>query len=313
MPDFYGEVGTRFVIESRQLIVTLGSTIIMNIRIPQKPSRAVKKVGEKRASPPVCETASESKKDHALRVIRALIMSGVFKGGAPITENMVMKQTGLSKMPVHEALAKLETEELVEVDSRRQTRVRVISALEVQSILGLRYALEGFVIAALIQKNCVDLSDLDVINDKMKTLALSMPENPSIEEKMAFVDLDVAFHVKLAELAGYEPARQFLTNLSIKIQVFATMALQTRATMNEVFREHLRIVKAIGSGDEVTAKDAMYHHLEKTAERCFDPHKHFFQVEIPKLLGQKTDPAPKKTASRSRKKLAQSTPVNPSK
>lgn len=259
-----------------------------------------------RAATPRPERKDEPKKDRALKVLRKMILKGTFQGGKSITEQAVVEATKLTKTPVRQALARLEAEEVVEVDSRRMTRVRPGTPMEIQSILGLRYVLEGFVASSLARAWSKDegLGELDSIQEKMKILADASSGEPDVEDRYRFVELDIAFHVTLAKLAGYEPAMQFLANLHTKIQVFATLALQTRAIMHDVLGEHESIIEAIRSRDEKAARIKAHEHLEKAADRWFPYAKKFLRDVIPSLMGMDTEPAPEEAHIKEKPKQA---------
>lgn len=78
----------------------------------------------------------------AYRYLLDAIMERRLSPGDEINRKAVAEALGVSLAPISEAVSQLESEGLVEVAPRRQTRVRVIRREEVRGLLILREALE---------------------------------------------------------------------------------------------------------------------------------------------------------------------------
>ncbi len=238
---------------------------------------------------PATTSRAESKKDRALREVRGLILSGALRGGQPISESILMAMTGLSQAPIRQAIARLQAEGLVDIDARQASHVRPVSSFEIQSIVGLRFAVEGLVASTLAERAATtDLGELDEIARAMRAIARGRSAAPALEDKRAFVELDISFHVKLAELAGFVDAMQLLGSLNTKMQLYATLALQTRADMKAVVGEHDLILKEVKAGRAVRAREAASRHLVRASDRWFPSCKEFLRVDVPRRMGLAT-------------------------
>ena len=85
---------------------------------------------------------SKSLTEQAVEEIRALIVRGDFELGAPLSENTLAAELGVSKTPVREALLHLRSEGLVSIQPQRGSFVFNMSSAEVLELGELRETLE---------------------------------------------------------------------------------------------------------------------------------------------------------------------------
>lgn len=112
------------------------------------------------------ENAAESLLDRAYVEIKRIIISAEFLPGSLVSENELSKRLGISRTPVHAAMAKLEQEGFVELISKRGALVKDVSFSEFfemhETIVALeRYALSrakarGTVFALDRLRSCLD-------------------------------------------------------------------------------------------------------------------------------------------------------------
>ncbi len=81
-----------------------------------------------------------------LRALRQAILEGALAGGTVLRQELIAKKFGVSRVPVREALLRLEGEGLVETQPRRGVVVTALTAEDFEEILDMRYALESLAI-----------------------------------------------------------------------------------------------------------------------------------------------------------------------
>ena len=86
--------------------------------------------------------ASLSFSHQAYDLIRSGILKGQFPMGAPLSRRQLASQLGTSRLPVSEALQRLESEGIVESRPRVGTRVRVPTRQDIRGHYVIREALE---------------------------------------------------------------------------------------------------------------------------------------------------------------------------
>jgi DNA-binding GntR family transcriptional regulator len=80
--------------------------------------------------------------DALIAAMRAEILSGDLAPGARLHQGQLAKRYGTSRIPLRDALARLEQDGLVEIDARRGARVRALSVDDVEEIYDIRRLLE---------------------------------------------------------------------------------------------------------------------------------------------------------------------------
>lgn len=94
--------------------------------------------------------------------LRARILSGALADGAPLRQDALAAELGVSRIPVREALAQLEAEGLVRLEPHRGAFVAGLSAEDVTELFELRAAIEPLLLRrALPRLSAHDLAAAD--------------------------------------------------------------------------------------------------------------------------------------------------------
>src|SRR5699024_8904698 len=101
-------------------------------------------------------------------VLRGAILKGDFKPGERLVQTELAKLTGVSRMPIREALRTLETEGLVTLEPHKGAVVRSISREDIMEIYELRAILEPLVLKKSMKYfSQKDIEDLKQCYDEM--------------------------------------------------------------------------------------------------------------------------------------------------
>ena len=84
----------------------------------------------------------ETKSDYAYRQVRDRILSGELEPGAVLQQRDLASRIGISTTPLREALRRLKSEGLVELDAHRDARISPLRAEEARDLLELRKSLD---------------------------------------------------------------------------------------------------------------------------------------------------------------------------
>ncbi|MCH7491531.1 MAG: GntR family transcriptional regulator [Gemmatimonadetes bacterium] len=94
--------------------------------------------------------------------LRRAIREGVLIPGKRLTQQEIADQLGVSRIPLRDALRRLEVESLVEIDGHKGARVTVLTAEAISEIYEIRIALEticiGHAIANLTEESAAELA-----------------------------------------------------------------------------------------------------------------------------------------------------------
>lgn len=80
--------------------------------------------------------------DALFEALRAEILSGDLAPGARLYQDRLARRFGTSRIPMRDALARLEQDGLVEIDARRGAKVRTLTVDDVAEIYDIRRSLE---------------------------------------------------------------------------------------------------------------------------------------------------------------------------
>jgi DNA-binding GntR family transcriptional regulator len=135
--------------------------------------------------------------DLAHATLRRRILDGSLAPGSRIDHEAEARRLDVSRMPIREALRRLENEGLVEIQSHRAAYVRPLSADDLEDLYVLRIALEGT--AGRLGAERLDEQSLA----RMKALLPKMATIVEQGDRTAWLEADAAFHETL-----YAAARQ---------------------------------------------------------------------------------------------------------
>jgi DNA-binding GntR family transcriptional regulator/transposase len=140
--------------------------------------------------------------DRAYNAIRQRILQGVYSFGFVISRRELAAELGMSQVPINEALARLESEYLIENTARVQTRVRIPTPLDIRGFWAVREALEvqsaRLFTRSATRKERRDLIDsgreLDRLFDE-----IMQPEVPNSKEYYRWRCAHMSFHMQIAK------------------------------------------------------------------------------------------------------------------
>ena len=183
--------------------------------------------------------------------------------GAKITVDAMARQLGVSQTPIREALARLESEGLVnKTHLIGYSAAPQLSAKQFNDLYELRLLLEPFAAA-----KCAELMPDDVVGQLEALCADMESAGPSegLDAYAQFAQLDMAFHDQIAVSAGNELVVEALARLHTHVHLFRLL-FHSRVTTTAI-EEHGQMLAAIKARDSAAAAAAMREHLERSRDR----------------------------------------------
>lgn len=201
----------------------------------------------------------QSSADTAYNLICRKILDGEFALGQRLTRREMAKMTGVSIIPVIEALHRLEAEGLVESVPHVGSRVVLLTDDVIWDRVMLREAIECQIMRIL----AVTITDEQI--NTLQYLAGKLDTTPRDSEyEDMFWELHYRFHATLAE---YSNSQSLIKTLR-RINLFHILQRQTDFAnkQREEFPAnwHLRIVDAIESGNPDNAEGVIRDHIERS-------------------------------------------------
>jgi DNA-binding GntR family transcriptional regulator len=196
--------------------------------------------------------------DRAYDFAKARILNGRFPGGTFITEGNVAAAVGLSRTPVREAFARLESEGLLKVYPKRGALVVPVSAAEVESVMEARLVVEQFAIDKVIRSGTdIGSGPADAIARQEKFAA--------VDDLRRFMEADNQFHRTFVAAAGNPILLQLHDSMRDRQHRMGLAALaRDDARTMKALDEHRALIDAFEAGDADTARMVIRAHLHAT-------------------------------------------------
>lgn len=225
------------------------------------------------ASPGSSDATQHSTADEVVGELQRRIIVGDYSIGAPLRQESLADEFGVSRMPVREALRKLEAMGLVEILPRRGTFVRGPTSDEIREAYIVRAELEGLAAeraaehigdqelqslreaASLFEANVAEF----VSRDQSKPFSISEAKWPQANDQFHEVILTAARNERLHETV-LQLHHSFPRNLTWGAISDSSSLLRRNAA------EHGDILAAIEAGDKNAARKAAKRHVLRSGD-----------------------------------------------
>jgi DNA-binding GntR family transcriptional regulator len=201
----------------------------------------------------VIPRSGNSFSDRVERALRDRILHGDIAPGERLNEVEIAAELGVSRGPIREALQRLASDGLIELQAHRGAFVRRLGPAEVRDLFEVRLALETTA-ARLAAQRATDAqrADLDAL-----VRAGADPVGHADVRFLGARDL----HARLAEATGNPALATHLTLVNQELRLLRTRSGEVPARAEHAVAEHAGIVAAVRAGDADGAAAAMDAHL----------------------------------------------------
>ena len=187
--------------------------------------------------------------------LREAIDAGRWQQGELLRQEQIAAEYGVSRIPVREALAKLQSEGLLEIAHYRGARVSRPRAGEIDELFDLRLLVESDLLArALGRHDQRSLRELKRLQDKLE----------DADDRLSWISGDVAFHEALYGPAERPRSLALFGQLRAPIDRFAAQALGPGARKQGWADEHRQLIATAAAGDAAAARTILEQHLQAT-------------------------------------------------
>jgi DNA-binding GntR family transcriptional regulator len=194
----------------------------------------------------------------AFQAIKKAIMRKELMPGNIYSEQVVAKEIGMSKTPVHQALLDLENKGFVSLLPRKGFKVNVLSARNISNMFELRRALERAVILKITPRlSAESIQDLEIIIEEIKQTL----------DPIDFQKHDRTFHRYLASLSNNTYFINALNTVWDLSDWVGASILHNRGGYHQAAAEHIAIYEFLTVGNAEKAAAAMERHLISTESR----------------------------------------------
>ncbi len=191
--------------------------------------------------------------------IRESILSGRYMPGHHLIAEDLAKDMGVSRMPIREALHRLEMAGLVKILPHRGAVVSQLSEPEIIEIYHMRAVLEG--LAARLAVPHIQSEDIEQLYARLDGMQRALQSH----DMDALVRINREFHLVIWRAARAPRLLELCENLYDASQRFRNLSVMIAGRAEEIIQEHRRIVTALERHDAVAAERNANEHYEITA------------------------------------------------
>jgi DNA-binding GntR family transcriptional regulator len=185
------------------------------------------------------------------------ILSGSLASGTVVSEVSLAQELHVSRTPIHQALARLAKEGLIEHRSGRKPRVARFGREDVMEIYDMRLLLETAATQRATKR--IDPGLLADLTREADDLAVA-PDSP--EWTRSALDFDLRFHDAIAAASGNRRLRQEIEKYRLQVRAFCRMTGST-GNLRQALAEHQVVLRAMADRNPAAAGQAMAKHVQK--------------------------------------------------
>ncbi len=201
--------------------------------------------------------------EQVYKILKRRIIERRFAAGAKLDINALAAELGISRMPVVDALMRLETEGLVERRNRVGTFVAPLDRAKYEEIYAARDMVEQWAVTEIIARITKDdIAALQHILEQTHALLQNVTEDTFDYQK--YSEYDGAFHLSLIRLCGNSYITSFYMSLNSHVQIMRVLSLGALQRSQETQLEHDAILSAYKAHDVKKCEAAHRIHLEKS-------------------------------------------------
>jgi DNA-binding GntR family transcriptional regulator len=200
--------------------------------------------------------------DDVHEAIKARIMDHAIAPGERVSIDGLARELGVSPTPVREALARLESAQLVVKEPLRGYRTTpLLTPGQLADLYRFRLLIEPWAAATAAER--ADAPGRARLAAELA--AADAPESDTYAAYRAFSAHDARFHLLLAQLAGSDQVRDAFQRTNWHLHIYRQY--YDRGIGPQALAEHRRITDAVLAGDPAGAGEAMRAHLEASHAR----------------------------------------------
>lgn len=195
--------------------------------------------------------------DHVADALRQAIISGQFEDGEELNQVELAQHFNVSRVPVREALRRLQAEGLVSAEAHRRATVIGLNRERASEIFAIRALLECFMLERAAEH--LSSADLKALNELCDVMEKSRTH-------AEWLEFNHRFHHQLLAPARSPVAMAIVERLSGQVERYLRRSGGVNR-VEEAGREHRQILRALKRGDVERAKEMLSRHIFTTWTR----------------------------------------------
>lgn len=210
----------------------------------------------------VISKARRERGSDVLNRLRNMAIAYELKPGERLSEIELAERLGVSRTPVREALARLVTDGFLEQASRGFVR----RPLDVQETLDLYEA------RLAIERECLHLALTRATPEQIKEAQRYLANSRKVRSDTPIrelVELDEAFHLRIAAMAHNSELVRLLENLNQRIRFVRWLSMES-VGRESTQDQHQQLLDSIANGNAKEAERCLSDHITMRREQVVD-------------------------------------------
>ena len=204
--------------------------------------------------------AVKSKADLVYDNLRAAISTGALRPGERVNMDELAREFGVSKIPVREAVKRLESDGLVVSRVHAGVVVTDIDRTEMRGVFLAREAIEGLVVRLVAEQ-----ADPAVLR-RLEKVQASMRADLKAGRVDRMPELNSQFHRILADASGYRVLGDLTEQLLMTVRRYRVVTPVEEAKWQSVVDEHDAVLATLRTGDAAAAAEAARAHIRSQSD-----------------------------------------------
>ena len=201
-----------------------------------------------------------SLQERTYQALRSALLDGDYLPGERIYEGAIAKALGVSRIPVREAIRRLQQDGLLDVRPHYGIYVATIPSAEIEDIYRIRGVLEATAAALAAERMTkAEIAELGTIVDAQRKAALSADSLP--REPVSAVQAD-RFHHAIHVGAQSPRLLTLLEQLYAQVTHFRNLTLRLPGRAAASAQGHAAVFEAIAKRDADAAEHVMRLHID---------------------------------------------------
>jgi len=207
-----------------------------------------------------------TKGDHVVSALRSYIAGGEFGPGEKISLRKLAAALDVSVMPVRNAVARLQSDGVVDIEPGRAVRIKKMGISEFRELTAIRLQIEGFAAGLAAQNRSEeDIRTMQAFCSDFERMAIDRDVPPSAASRV-----NMGFHFAVYHAAGMPMLSDIIERLWMKAGPSVSYFIKSERSpvpTNHGIDLHRRALSAIIARDSEEAKAAITRDIELASER----------------------------------------------
>lgn len=193
--------------------------------------------------------------------LRNAIIRGEWEAGQKLNEFLIASKLGISRSPIREAFRILESENLVDIYSRRGTFVKNLSAKEAEEIYVVIHALERAALRLTVKH--MDTA----IEKELRSIVKQLQKDLKKNDPKKFLTFSMQLHHFIIKNSENSLLLKIYNYLQPQRERLRRFIGSEKSDIVESLKEHLAISKALLKRDEEETDRLLANHFNKGVTR----------------------------------------------